>query len=140
MCPAASAQPVPGRGASPGSGLASARASRGPASEQNKSAAIHAIAARRFDVIAVLLEASDHGRRRPAPGVSQVLSASGGRAPARATTQGDATQGQRAEAGSCYGVRMRLHDRVVFVTGASRGIGKAVALACAREGADLVIA
>jgi citronellol/citronellal dehydrogenase len=35
---------------------------------------------------------------------------------------------------------MRLSDRVVFITGASRGIGKAVALACAREGANVVIA
>jgi citronellol/citronellal dehydrogenase len=35
---------------------------------------------------------------------------------------------------------MRLKDRVVFITGASRGIGRAVALACAREGADVVIA
>jgi citronellol/citronellal dehydrogenase len=35
---------------------------------------------------------------------------------------------------------MRLKDRVVFITGASRGIGRSVALACAREGADVVIA
>jgi citronellol/citronellal dehydrogenase len=35
---------------------------------------------------------------------------------------------------------MRLRDRVVFITGASRGIGKACALACAKEGADIVIA
>jgi citronellol/citronellal dehydrogenase len=35
---------------------------------------------------------------------------------------------------------MRLADRVVFITGASRGIGRAVALACAREGANVVIA
>src|SRR3954469_22892540 len=35
---------------------------------------------------------------------------------------------------------MRLRDRVVFITGASRGIGRAVALACAREGADIVVA
>jgi citronellol/citronellal dehydrogenase len=35
---------------------------------------------------------------------------------------------------------MRLKDRVVFITGASRGIGRAVALACAREGANIVIA
>jgi citronellol/citronellal dehydrogenase len=35
---------------------------------------------------------------------------------------------------------MRLIDRVVFITGASRGIGRAVALACAREGADIVVA
>lgn len=35
--------------------------------------------------------------------------------------------------------RMRLQNRVVFITGASRGIGKAVALACAREGAHIVV-
>lgn len=35
---------------------------------------------------------------------------------------------------------MRLLDRVVFVTGASRGIGRAVALRCAEEGADVVVA
>jgi citronellol/citronellal dehydrogenase len=35
---------------------------------------------------------------------------------------------------------MRLRDRIVFITGASRGIGRAVALACAREGADVVVA
>jgi citronellol/citronellal dehydrogenase len=35
---------------------------------------------------------------------------------------------------------MRLQDRVVFITGASRGIGRAVALACAKEGAHVVIA
>ncbi|HTJ84631.1 MAG TPA: SDR family oxidoreductase [Polyangiaceae bacterium] len=35
---------------------------------------------------------------------------------------------------------MRLKDRVVFITGASRGIGRACALACAREGANVVIA
>lgn len=35
---------------------------------------------------------------------------------------------------------MRLAGRVAVVTGASRGIGKAVAIALAKEGADLVIA
>lgn len=35
---------------------------------------------------------------------------------------------------------MILQDRVVFITGASRGIGRAVALACARQGADVVVA
>lgn len=35
---------------------------------------------------------------------------------------------------------MRLKDRVVFITGASRGIGRSVALACAKEGAHIVIA
>lgn len=35
---------------------------------------------------------------------------------------------------------MPLRDRVVFITGASRGIGRACALACARAGAHVVIA
>lgn len=35
---------------------------------------------------------------------------------------------------------MRLKDRVVVITGASRGVGAACALACAREGAKLVLA
>jgi citronellol/citronellal dehydrogenase len=35
---------------------------------------------------------------------------------------------------------MRLENRVVFISGASRGIGRACALACAREGAQVVIA
>ncbi len=35
---------------------------------------------------------------------------------------------------------MRLKDRVVFITGASRGIGRACALACAKEGAHVVVA
>jgi citronellol/citronellal dehydrogenase len=34
----------------------------------------------------------------------------------------------------------RLLDRVVLITGASRGVGAACALACAREGADVVLA
>lgn len=35
---------------------------------------------------------------------------------------------------------MELKDKVVIVTGASRGVGAAVAVACAREGAKLVLA
>lgn len=35
---------------------------------------------------------------------------------------------------------MRLKDRVVVITGASRGVGAAVAVGCAREGASLVLA
>ena len=34
----------------------------------------------------------------------------------------------------------RLTNRTVFITGGSRGIGRAIALACAREGANVVIA
>ena len=34
---------------------------------------------------------------------------------------------------------MLLENRVVIVTGASRGIGRAVAIGCAREGADVVV-
>ena len=33
-----------------------------------------------------------------------------------------------------------LKDRTVFITGASRGIGKAIALRCARDGANVVVA
>lgn len=35
---------------------------------------------------------------------------------------------------------MRFKDKVVIVTGASRGVGKTIAIAFAREGADLVLA
>ena len=35
---------------------------------------------------------------------------------------------------------MRLQDRVVLITGASRGVGAAVALACARAGAHVALA
>ena len=34
---------------------------------------------------------------------------------------------------------MKLKDKVAIITGASRGIGKAIALAFANEGADMVI-
>lgn len=34
---------------------------------------------------------------------------------------------------------MRLLDKVVLVTGASRGIGRALALGCAQQGADLIL-
>lgn len=35
---------------------------------------------------------------------------------------------------------MKLKDKVAFVTGAAQGIGKAIALALAKEGADVVVA
>ena len=34
----------------------------------------------------------------------------------------------------------RLQDKVILITGASRGVGEACALACAREGAHLILA
>jgi len=34
---------------------------------------------------------------------------------------------------------MDLHDKTIFITGASRGIGRAIALRCARDGAKVVI-
>src|SRR2546427_3930111 len=44
-----------------------------------------------------------------------------------------AAQGRRGD-------DVRFRDRIVLVTGASRGIGKEIALGFAREGADIVIA
>ena len=35
---------------------------------------------------------------------------------------------------------MSLKDKTVFITGASRGIGKAIALRLAQEGANIIVA
>ena len=40
----------------------------------------------------------------------------------------------------CVYVCSKLRGRTIFITGASRGIGKAIALKCARDGANIVIA
>ena len=34
----------------------------------------------------------------------------------------------------------KLHGKTIFVSGGSRGIGKAIALKCAKDGANIVIA
>src|SRR5678815_4421651 len=34
---------------------------------------------------------------------------------------------------------MRLSGKIVLITGASKGIGRALALGCAREGADIIL-
>jgi len=41
---------------------------------------------------------------------------------------------------ACYFVFRSLRGHTVFITGASRGIGKAIALKCASDGANIVIA
>ena len=38
-----------------------------------------------------------------------------------------------------YTPRFDLKDRIVLVTGAARGIGRACALACAGAGADVIV-
>jgi citronellol/citronellal dehydrogenase len=46
----------------------------------------------------------------------------------------------KLRAGSAHNHRVSLNGRTLFITGASRGIGKAIALRAARDGANVVIA
>src|SRR2546425_3898531 len=63
-------------------------------------------------------------------------SASGPRRPPRASVNAD--RGRRSAA-VVAGGGMRLRGKTALITGASRNIGRAIALAFATEGADLVL-
>src|SRR4051812_43314472 len=46
---------------------------------------------------------------------------------------------RRRNRGHCRGHAMSLKDKTLFITGASRGIGLAIALRAARDGANIAI-
>ncbi len=83
-----------------------------------------------------------HGQAPLAPGLAKVTSASVIREPVcdpRVAAVGDSAAG-RALCSARMQQSQRLAGKVVIITGASRGIGRVMALTFAREGARVVIA
>ena len=83
------------------------------------------------------------GRRSPLPGVGceQLRLGSGHRRQWRLVDVVTSPEGERRRPASTprQERRLKLAERVTIVTGAAMGIGKAIAMACAREGGRIVL-